>query len=151
MAQREAVSAKGVSGEAAARAARAKPTRRKRGVVNKELGRAGEEAAARFLVRRGYDIVARNWTCAAGEADIIARDGAALVFVEVKTRSGCTHGLPEEAVGSEKRRKYEKIACLFLKEFEVVDVPVRFDVVAISVISPDRAFVKHHIDAFGTA
>lgn len=118
------------------------------GCRNRELGRRGEDAAARFLDRRGYDIVERNWTCAAGEADIIARDGEALVFVEVKTRSNTEKGLPSEAVDAGKRRRYERIAALFLMDYDVVDVPVRFDVVSIVVVPPDRAFIRHHIGAF---
>ena len=54
---------------------------------NKRLGRLGEDVAARYLVSRGYEIIARNWTCQAGEADIIARDDDILVFAEVKTRA----------------------------------------------------------------
>ena len=122
---------------------------RKRSAHNKELGRKGEDAAVRFLERRGYDIVERNWTCFAGEADIIARDGEAVVFVEVKTRTGASNGLPAEAVTKNKRERYEKIACTFLADYDVVDVPVRFDVVSISLIDTDRAMVRHHIDAFG--
>ena len=60
---------------------------------NIELGKRGEDAAARFLYRRGYEIVERNWTCSAGEADIIARDEEWVVFVEVKTRSSCEKGV----------------------------------------------------------
>ena len=127
------------------------PKGKKRGVRNKELGLRGEEAAAYFLVRRGYDIVARNWTCFAGEADIIARDGAARVFVEVKTRSSYEKGLPGEAVNKEKRRRYEKIAAAFLSQYEVVDVPLRFDVVSIVAVAPDRAMIRHHINAFAAA
>ena len=112
---------------------------------NAELGRRGEDAAARFLYRRGYDIVERNWKCAAGEADIIARDGDAVVFVEVKTRSSVEKGLPSDAVDKRKRERYEKIAALFLA---AVDVPVRFDVVSLLVIGADRALVRHHINAF---
>ena len=118
------------------------------GCRNRELGRRGEDAAARFLDRRGYDIVERNWTCAAGEADIIARDGEALVFVEVKTRSSSDCGMPAEAVDEAKRDRYERIAALFLQGFDVVDVPVRFDIVSIVAISPDRAMIRHHINAF---
>ncbi len=115
---------------------------------NIELGRKGEDAAARFLERRGYDIVDRNWACAAGEADIIARDGDALVFVEVKTRSNAEKGFPEEAVDAEKRDRYERIAGMFLRGYDVVDVPVRFDVVSLLAIAPDRALIRHHINAF---
>lgn len=115
---------------------------------NIELGKRGEDAAARFLCRRGYDIVERNWTCIAGEADIIARDGDAVVFVEVKTRSSCEKGFPSEAVDASKRERYERIAALFLEHFDVTDVPVRFDVISIVLIAPDRALIRHHINAF---
>ena len=115
---------------------------------NAELGRRGEDAAARFLDRRGYEIVERNWPCAAGEADIIARDGDSVVFVEVKTRSSGDCGMPAEAVDEAKRDRYERIAALFLQGFDVVDVPVRFDIVSIVAISPDRAMIRHHINAF---
>lgn len=117
---------------------------------NVELGRRGEDAAARFLYRRGYEIVERNWTCAAGEADIIARDEEWVVFVEVKTRSSCEKGFPSEAVDPEKRKRYENIAALFLKDYDVVDVPVRFDVVSIVLVAPDRAMIRHHINAFSS-
>lgn len=121
-----------------------------RGKANDDLGRRGEDAAARYLYRRGYEIVERNWTCAAGEADIIARDGEAVVFVEVKTRTSTDKGLPSDAVDAEKRRRYERIAALFLRDYDAVDVPVRFDVVSLLVSAPDRALVRHHINAFGT-
>lgn len=121
----------------------------RRGKQSKELGRKGEQAAIRFLVRHGYDIIARNWECAAGEADIIARDGDAVVFVEVKTRSSVEKGLPEEAVTAAKRKRYEKIAGYFLRDYPEVDVPVRFDVVSILVMHESKAFVRHHINAFG--
>ena len=117
-----------------------------------ELGRRGEDAAARFLERRGYDIVERNWECAAGEADIVARDGdGSIVFVEVKTRSNCERGLPSEAVDAEKRKRYERIAACFLADYDVVDVPVRFDIIGIVAVAEDRAMIRHHINAFCAA
>lgn len=124
---------------------------KKRGVRNRELGRRGEDAAARFLERHGYEIVARNWECCAGEADIIARDEHAIVFVEVKTRSDCEKGFPAEAVTAEKRERYERIACLFLSDYDISDVNVRFDVVSIVVVASDRALVRHHINAYTAA
>ena len=147
MSQQTAVAMPDENEEPKKKETRKKP--RKRSTHNKELGRKGEDAAVRFLERRGYDIVERNWTCFAGEADIIARDGEAVVFVEVKTRTGASNGLPGEAVTKNKRERYEKIACAFLADYDVVDVPVRFDVVSISLIDTDRAMVRHHIDAFG--
>ncbi len=119
------------------------------GEHNKELGRIGEEVAAVFLDRHGYEIIERNWTCCAGEADIIARDEDYVVFVEVKTRSNCNRGMPSEAVDERKRDRYERIAMLYLRDSDVVDVPVRFDIVAIVVLGPDKVMIRHHIDAFG--
>ena len=138
------------AGEAAAAAAEPKGGRRgrPRKTRNKELGRRGEEAAARFLFHRGYDILERNWTCVAGEADIIALDGDALVFVEVKTRTGSAMGFPAEAVTAKKRDRYERIACLYLEEHGFSDMMVRYDVVSIVVMPPDRAVVRHHINAW---
>ena len=124
-------------------------TQQQQGKRNKALGRRGEDAAAHFLERRGYDIVARNWTCYAGEADIIARDDDAVVFVEVKTRRNCDKGMPSEAVTPEKRERYERIALEYLAHCDIVDVPIRFDIVSIVIIAPDRAVVRHHINAFG--
>ena len=117
---------------------------------NIELGRRGEEAAARFLRRRGYQIVERNWKCHAGEVDIIAKDEECLVFVEVKTRLNEDQGVPEEAVTAEKRKRYERIAAAFLKTYDEVDIQIRFDVIGILVLTPDRAMVRHHVNAFGS-
>lgn len=116
-----------------------------------ELGRRGEEAAAKFLDKRGYTILERNWKCFAGEADIIAQDGDSIVFVEVKTRRDCKKGFPAEAVNKEKRQKYEKIALAYLQDCAVSDAMVRFDVVSIVVVASDRALIRHHINAFAAA
>lgn len=141
---------KGTSKRRASQAApsKASAAAKPRGVRNKELGRRGEDAAARFLVHRGYEILDRNWECIAGEADIVASDGHALVFVEVKTRSDVTMGLPAEAVTAKKRERYERIACLYLQDHDIADVLVRFDVVSIVAIADDRALIRHHINAW---
>lgn len=118
---------------------------------NKEIGKRGESAAARYLEMRGYEVIERNWTCPAGEADIIALDGCTLVFVEVKTRTSLEKGFPSEAVTPEKRARYEKIACWFLRDNDYVDVPVRFDIIALVVVASDRAIVRHYRDAFNCA
>lgn len=115
----------------------------------KELGRRGERAAARFLKQRGYEILEMNWRCFAGEADIIARIGDTLCFIEVKTRSHLEKGFPAEAVDARKRSKYERIAACYLKHYEFCDIRVRFDVISILVLSEHRAFLRFHINAFG--
>ncbi len=127
------------------------PKKSRIGKRNKELGRRGEEAAARFLDQRGYEILERNWTCFAGEADIIAKDGNAIVFVEVKTRKDCQKGFPSEAVTLQKRARYEKIALAFMADHDYVDMQVRFDVISLVVVAKDRAMMRHHINAFSAA
>lgn len=122
-----------------------------RGKRNKALGARGEEAAERFLRRHGYEILERNWVCFAGEADIIAVDERALVFAEVKTRRGISHGFPGEAVNQAKRERYERIALAYVQQHCVGEVTVRFDVISIVVIAPDRALVRHHLGAFSAA
>ncbi len=118
---------------------------------NKELGRRGEAAACRYLEFRGYEIVERNWVCAAGEADIIAWDEECLTFVEVKTRSNLEKGFPCESVTPKKRARYEKIAGWYLKEHKIYDAPVRFDIVDLLVVAEDRALIRHLVNAFGAA
>lgn len=116
---------------------------------NIELGRRGEDAAAAFLVRHGFDIIERNWQCSAGEADIIASDAHALHFIEVKTRMSEAKGFPAEAVDAEKRHRYERIAELFLRSFEDrYDTRITFDVISILVTGRDRAFLRMHRDVF---
>ena len=115
---------------------------------NKEIGNRGEAAAARYLERLGFEILDRNWSCPAGEADIVAEYEGGLVFCEVKTRTSIEKGFPEEAVDAEKRARYEKIAAWYLKQHEYYDMPVRFDVIALLVVADDRALVKHYANAF---
>lgn len=115
---------------------------------NKDLGKRGEDAAAAFLARRGYDVLERNWTCIAGEVDIIAQDQEAIHFVEVKTRMSEKCGFPSEAVTAAKRKRYERIAEIFLCDHESEDTAVMFDIVSILVTGEHRAFLKMHRNAF---
>ena len=116
---------------------------------NQALGKRGEEASVCYLEHLGYEIIDRNWTCPAGEVDIVAFDEGTLVFIEVKTRSDIMKGLPAEAVTAEKRARYEKIATWYLKYHDILDVPVRFDVIGLLVADFDRALMRHYVNAFG--
>ena len=115
-----------------------------------ELGKRGEEAATCFLQRREYEILDRNWKCIAGEADIVALQDDTLCFIEVKTRKDAQKGFPSEAVDMRKRSRYERIAACYLKDHDYADVRVRFDVIAILVLGEGRAFLRHHLTAFGS-
>jgi len=95
-----------------------------------KLGEKGEELAVRFLKKQGYKIIKQNYKTRIGEIDIIAMDGNALVFIEVKTRESIEYGLPFEAVNSAKKRKIRNVALLYLKRLKEIP-PCRFDVVSI--------------------
>jgi len=115
----------------------------------KTLGRRGEEAAARFLKRLGYKILARSRRLAPGELDLVALDGRTIVFVEVKTRTSADVGHPAEAVDAVKQRKLTRLAVTFLKRHGLLEYPARFDVVAITW--PDnsrRPVIEHFKNAF---
>jgi putative endonuclease len=96
-----------------------------------DLGRRGEEAAALYLASLGFDILERRFRTAAGEIDIVAREGDTLAFVEVKSRSSVSCGRPAEAVGSRKRVRLLRAAALYLLGHGGPDQPCRFDVVEI--------------------
>jgi len=113
----------------------------------KELGKQGEEIAIRFLKKKGYRILIRNYVCKMGEMDIIARDKDTLVFIEVKTRASTAFGPPQLAVNSTKQMQLSKVALYFLKEKALEDVKARFDVVAI-LLRPEREEVELIKDAF---
>ncbi len=98
-------------------------------LFNKILGVYGETLAVKMLKKKGYRILARNYRCFYGEADIVAQDGEDIVFIEVKTRSNTDFGAPVEAVDDRKQQKYYDIAAHYVKNIE--KVPVRFDVVEI--------------------
>jgi len=86
-----------------------------------KTGRYGEALAERYLLKSGYKTVAKNWRCAAGELDIIARQGETLVFVEVRTRRSAQLGSPEESITPAKQAKLTELAYTFLAENELED------------------------------
>lgn len=105
----------------------------KRLTPKRQLGNTGEQLAARALERSGLTIVQRNYRCAAGEMDLIAREGEAWVFVEVKTRRGDKFGSAAEAVHTRKQQKLIEVAESYLQEHRLDDVDWRIDVVAIEM------------------
>ncbi|HVO99873.1 MAG TPA: YraN family protein [Bryobacteraceae bacterium] len=111
------------------------------------VGRRGEDLAHRFLQSRGFVIVARNYRLSTGEAeaDLIAWEGDALVFVEVKTRETADFGPPERAIGEEKRDHLIKIARAYTRKSATPWDRVRFDVIGIVLTEPPT--IEHFRDA----
>jgi putative endonuclease len=85
----------------------------------------------RYLSRRGYTLVERNYRTRYGELDLILRHQDILVFVEVKLRRGVGFGEPLEAVTARKQATIRALAERYLSEREPGRVEIRFDVVGI--------------------
>lgn len=105
-----------------------------------DLGRRGEQIAADHLIELGYEIVERNWRCAHGELDIVARDGGDTVFVEVKTRGGEAFGHPFEAITAEKLTRLRQLASLWCASARPRPLSIRID--AVAVIAPRLGDVR---------
>ena len=99
--------------------------------AGRELGQAGERAAADLLRSRGYVVVGAGFVARRGEIDLVCRRGDTLVVVEVKTRSGEDFGTPLEAVGSRKRRAMLAAAAEYraLSEWRG---PIRYAVICVT-------------------
>ncbi len=97
----------------------------------RRTARLGELLAAAVLVLKGYRIAARNWRCALGEIDLIARRGDLVVFVEVKTRTSRAAGAPEEALTAAKQARLVRLAQVYLSRWRGSTPACRFDVVAV--------------------
>jgi putative endonuclease len=113
----------------------------------RSLGIKGEDLAVKFLKKKGYRILSRNYKTPLGEIDIVAEDGETLVFVDVKTRTDDAFGLPFEAVNHRKREKLRKVALYYLKNVRRKDVASRFDVLSIEA-GGSKNEIEHILDAF---
>ncbi len=100
-----------------------------------EIGALGEQLAVDYLDQMGLRLLTRNWRCRYGELDIIAADDAtrAVVFVEVKTRTGEQYGGVEQAVTPAKVRRLRRLAGLWLAQQQGSWASVRIDVIAIRI------------------
>lgn len=101
------------------------------GENKRAVGTLYEKQACEYLKNKGYKILICNYRCKCGEIDIIAEDGAYLVFCEVKYRKTGKKGNPLEAVTLSKQRTISKCAMMYMLSHGLTEVPCRFDVVGI--------------------
>lgn len=95
-----------------------------------QQGQQGEQAALAHLQQHGLTLVQANFRCAGGELDLIMRDGACLVFVEVRQRAARRHGGAAASITPAKVRRLVHAAQVYLLRYRRLP-PCRFDVVAI--------------------
>ncbi|GAA1961493.1 YraN family protein [Microbacterium aquimaris] len=110
-----------------------------------DLGRAGEQFAHDHLLARGYVVLDRNWRCAEGEIDIVAREGRDLVVVEVKTRRSLGYGHPFDAVDERKRARLWRLGHAWMRGHreQTRGLRVRVDVVGVIGTPPRPATLEH--------
>jgi len=108
-------------------------------------GRAGEECAAHYLEAQGWALLDRNWRCAQGELDIVARDGRCIVAVEVKTRRTLTYGHPFEAVTDRKLDRLHRLLRAWLAAHPGAGrgCDLRVDTIAIVGEDPRTGVMEH--------
>ncbi len=116
--------------------------------ARQELGKIGEDLAARELTARGYAILDRRYRTRRGEIDIVCNDCGTIVFVEVRTRATREFGRPEESVTDAKRRRIVSMAVDYLARKRLTDRPCRFDVVAIEEADSGTPRITVYANAF---
>ena len=114
-----------------------------------ELGKWGEELAAKYLEQKGYVIRDRDWRQGKLDLDIVAvaDDGETVVFVEVKARKTNAFGQPEQAVDVKKIKRLARAADSYVKSLGV-SAPLRFDIVSIIGDQEEAQTIEHIVDAF---
>ena len=118
--------------------------------VASRLGNEGERTTAAYLIERGYHILERKFRCRGGEIDLIALDGATVVFVEVKLRRSLARGAPIEAVTPVKESRVRKAAQVYLAYSGRVFTRIRFDVVSV-MKSGKKTDITHLKAAFAAS
>jgi putative endonuclease len=111
-------------------------------------GRLGEQAAKRHLKKAGLKFLYANYRTTKGEIDLIFRDGEALVFVEVKTRSSEDWTRPAAAVNADKKRKLITTARSYLRLLHNPEIAIRFDIVEVLLNDGEVAEIRHQPNAF---
>jgi putative endonuclease len=112
------------------------------------VGAYGERVAMRTLALAGMAILDRNWRCAEGELDLVARHAHLIVFCEVKTRRGGRFGVPIEAVDRNKVRRLRAAAARWLAAHPRERGDLRFDVISVWPQRTGPPRVEHVMDAF---
>jgi putative endonuclease len=113
---------------------------------NQALGKWGEDLAMDYMISQGYEIIASNYRAKCGEVDIVATQGEAIVFCEVKTRTSLRYGTPASSVTLEKRNHIMGVAQSFLKDGKWENFYPRFDV--IEIYRFNGISINHMIDAY---
>lgn len=118
--------------------------------ITHDVGKLGEDLAVEYLEKDGFKIFDRNYRLEKKEIDIVAfwEEPAELHFIEVKTRTNTTHIAPEEGLTEQQQKNMFAVAKFYLRERQLVTVPIVFDLIAVSLDNPDEPQIEHLEDIF---
>ena len=118
----------------------------------RSFGAVGEKIAADYLEENGFTILDKNFRSGRfGEIDIIAAECEYLCFIEVKTRTSSLYGTPIEAVGYEKRKKIKALAWIYIKQKNLGEKNMRFDIVEVTGRRLNEEFIIDYINLVRSA
>ena len=110
---------------------------------NRSEGIEGENMACDYMRSHGLEIVERNYSCALGEVDIVAKDGEYLVFCEVKARKSARYGYGVESVTPQKITQIVRTADWYIKSKRLFSVPVRFDIASVDLTGEEVEYIPN--------
>ena len=116
-------------------------------IEKKVLGNIGEIKSCEYLESAGYLILEKNFRCACGEIDIIARRADVICFVEVKSRANANYGEPLESVNQRKTARIRNTASYYLGLNHLNSFELSFDVISIKV-SGKKLLLQHFKSCF---
>jgi putative endonuclease len=115
---------------------------------NQELGKLGEDWAAQFLMKKGIQILERNWRSGRNELDLIAQKEDTILFIEVKTRRGRDYGEPEQAVNFKKEESIRKASLEYMLRVHFHG-EIRYDIISLILDNQNEVReILHLEDAF---
>ena len=114
--------------------------------TSKEIGNIGETIAAEYLVKKGFEILQRNYYSQYGEIDIIAKINEEIIFFEVKTRTNLKFGNPEDSINQKKIECIVSTGLCFLEEYSDDEVNWHIDLLAIKLSKDVLLEIEHFKD-----
>lgn len=111
-------------------------------MYTQKIGKFGEDEAEKYLRKKGYKILERNFNCRCGEIDIIALENNEIVFIEIKARASLKYGYPSEAVTKYKLKHIYKTAEYYLYTRKLQNQNTRIDVIEV-YIKNNQVIINH--------
>jgi putative endonuclease len=105
-----------------------------------------ETVAKRYLLQKGYALMAENYSIRGGEIDLIMQERDTIIFIEVRQRAKETHGTAAESITPYKLQRLQKTALHFLMDtFNTDDIAVRFD--AVLILGTEQKYKLEHLES----